>query len=347
MAKKSAFKGKDVLNQVRKGQDLSPVYYICGDDPYLISEIIESLKGRILPQFKDFNLHHVTAGEVEGDKIASLAMQLPVMDACTMVFVREAQLLKKADWEGLARYLEDPSPTTCLVLLDPNDSPQIDKRTKAGKLIAKYTVGCRKPYDNQMPRWVEDRARIHKLRLGPDVAYRLLELLGNDLASLNNALERIALYLGGKGDVSIDLVNEQVAENRTYNLFELSGLIGDRNLQGALHLLRGLMETGEHPLKLLVLMAKAFRSLLKARVAYDQGARLHDMDAFVNPRIRYKRDEKVRELFQQVKRFTTPELIKAISLMQEADFSFKSTSGLTPELLMERLVIELCQLRVS
>lgn len=345
MSKKGQ-KGKELLAKLQKGAPLAPIYYIYGEDPYLIEALVGHLRGRINPAFKDFNLHHVTGGEASGEKIASLANHLPVMDACCVVLVREAQQLKKADWDELIPYLQDPSETTCLIFLDLQKKAQLDQRTKAGKLVSKFTVECAKPFDNQMPRWVQERAREHKVKLDGDANHRLLELLGSDLASLNNALERLSLYLGGKGHVTVETVNEVIAENRTYNVFDLAGLIGHRDLQGALRLLHGLLATREAPLKLLALLAKAFRDLLRARAEFEQGATPQDLDKYIPRQLRFKRNERLRAFVEQVRRFNCQELSQALVLMHQTDLALKSTSGLTDTLIMERLVLELCHLNV-
>lgn len=341
--KSAALKGADVLRGLKKGGALNPVYYVHGDDPYLIRGIVEVIVDRVQPGFKDFNLHTVTGGEVPGEQIAGLAMQLPVMDEQTVVLVREAGLLKKADWDALAHYLEDPAPTTCLTFVEQKRDPSIDGRTKTGKLLKKFVVQCRKPFDNRIPQWVRDRAKQYKLTIHASALERMMDLLGTELSALDNALRRLSLYLGGSGDVTLDVVNEAISSDRDYNVFELVKLLGNRRFEQALRYLSGALQRGEPPLKLLGLMAKTFRELLQARVLFDQGERsIQAYDSFINPKLRYDRDRRIREFLDQVKNFTRVELTRALQLMHQTDLSLKSTSGLTNELLMENLLFEMC-----
>ena len=177
--KKFAYTGLGVIELLQKGKAAPPVMYIFGDDPYQMRELIEQIRGLVQPAFKDFNLHQVMAGESSGDQIASLSNQLPVMDACSVVLVRDANSLKKDDWSSLQEYLADPSPTTCLAFIEASNKPSIDSRTKAGKALKGYTVSCLKPYENKMPQWLRQRARHHKLQLQPDALHRMLDLLGH------------------------------------------------------------------------------------------------------------------------------------------------------------------------
>ena len=43
-----------------------------------------------------------------------------------------------------------------------------------------------------------------------------------ELTALDNALERLSLFLGGKGNVTIDVVDQTIAGDRDFNVFELS-----------------------------------------------------------------------------------------------------------------------------
>ncbi len=344
MARRSNAKtGTQVLRDLEKGQPLAPVYYLHGDDPYQIRNLVSFVVEQVQPAFKDFNLHQVTGGEAPGEQIAALAQQLPVMDERTVVVVREASQLKKADWDALQFYLEDPSPTTCLVFLTSSADSGIDGRTKSGKLLKTYQVECRKPYENRIPQWIQERSHSYDLRLGPGVVERLMDLLGTELSALDNALQRLALFIGGSGQVSLDVVNEAISSDRSYNVFELVKLVGNRQFEQALRYLRGGMARGEAPLKLLGLLAKTFRELLDARVLFDQGERsLQAFDRYINPKLRYNRNDRIRDFLDQVSCFSRRELIRALQLMHQTDLSLKSTSGLTDELLMERLLFEMC-----
>ena len=332
------------MRDLQKGQALAPVYYLHGDDPYQIRNLVSFVVDQVQPGFKDFNLHQVTGGELPGEQVAALAQQLPVMDERTVVVVREASNLKKADWDALQFYLEDPSPTTCLLFVSSGSDSGIDGRTKSGKLLRSFEVQCRKPYENRIPQWIQERSRNYDLRLASGVVERLMDLLGTELSALDNALQRLSLYLGGSGQVTVEVVNEAISSDRNYNVFELVKLVGNRQFEQALRFLRGGMARGEAPLKLLGLLAKTFRELLDARVLFDQGERsLQSFDRYINPKLRYNRDQRIRAFLDQVTCFTREELIRSLRLMHETDLALKSTSGLTPELLMEKLLIEMCQ----
>ncbi len=344
--KKKGLTVNQLIKELKKTKKLAPFYYIYGEDLFAREELLDAIISRMNPDLKDFNFHSVTAGEVTGEQIYNLAQQLPMMDDYTLIIVKEAQLLTASDWELLQGYIANPSPTTCLTFIVPDKEAKLDKRTTVGKLLAPYFVNCKKTWDNKIPQWIINRASYHKLSLEAYVPERLAEMLGSDLWALNSALERLSLYLGGQGVVTLSLLEEVIVEHRSYNIFELSDKIAQRNLQGALKLLRGLLDDGVTPLSLLSLTARAFRILLQARVDIDGGAPLSSVEKYIPNLPPFIRNKRVAQFTQQVRLFSLAELRKAIQLIQETDISLKSTSGLSVELVMERLIIELCQLKI-
>lgn len=346
MAKKSEsgeLTAKQLLTQIKKGDPCGPLCYLYGDDPYLLQEVVEALREQIQPAFKDFNLHQFSGAESEGRQIVAAANQLPVMDRQTLVLVREPDQISKESWDEMKEYLKSPSPTTCLVFVDPNRKPSVPGNTSAGKALKPYQFGALRPFENKMPAWVLERARRHKLKMSMPVAEHLIELLGSEMAALEHAMARIALYLGGQGEVSHEILDEVIVAQRAYNIFDLSGAVAQGDLPQALRLTRNLVEQGEHPLKQLALMTHAFRDLLRARVELDDGMAPVGLDKYIHPSLRYKREEHLQRFRQQVERFTRKSLIRALGLIHQTDLSLKSSSGLPELLLMEHLILNLCQ----
>jgi DNA polymerase-3 subunit delta len=344
MAKKKAAEAlaaKQLLAQLKKGEAPDAVYYLHGDDPYLLQEVVEQIKGLVQPSFRDFNLHQLSGGSCEGSQIVAMANQLPVMDQRTVVVVREADQLGKEHWEALQAYLQDPSETTCLLFVDANRKPQIDSRTKTGKLLQGYLVAALQPFESQIPAWVVERAQQHHLKINRMQAETLVQLLGAEMSALDHALARLSLFLGGKGIVSDQVIEEVIVSQRAYNIFDLSGAVAQGDLRRALQLTRSLVEQGEHPLKLLALLTNAFRELLRARVDLDAGQPPSSLDKYIHPSLRYKRDEHLRNFRLQVERFSRQALIDALSQIHQTDIAFKSSSGLPDLLLMEQLILHL------
>src|SRR5574340_130356 len=133
---------------VQKG-DISPLYFIYGDEPYLVERGVRRLLARVVsPEFRDFNLNVFYGNECKGTEIVETAQTLPMFADWRVVLVKKGDGLSAAALELLAGYVRDPSPSTCLVF----QGEKIDQRKrffvefkKKGELVE-----YKRPYENQL-----------------------------------------------------------------------------------------------------------------------------------------------------------------------------------------------------
>ncbi len=342
-SKKSSKKSSspDLIFRELKRGELRPIYYLAGEDPYTIKDITSKIIEKLNPSFKQFNLLTLTGGEVDGLSILNQARQFPMMDNLKVVLVRQADKLSSSDWKALLPYLESPSPSTALIFIDEKPKPSFDSRTKAGKLLSKYAVICRKPYDNQLPNWLHHRAKVHNLSLQPDAAYLIVDRIGDDLVQLDNALQRISLYLGGEGEVSAALVQECLPEIREGDIFSLIDYIAGKKLHMALKFLRRRLDAGDSPINIIYLLARHFRLLLQAKelqlhrnLSPQSLQPLQNLPKFI-------RDKKFQEIRRQLQHFSRKELIYILLQLAHLENRLKTSSPLPHYLLLEELLFSI------
>ena len=102
-----------------KGGELVPVYYLTGDDDVLKQELVEALVAAAIdPAARDFNLDVRSAADLDGESLHALVETPPMLSARRAVVIKglEQWRANAAVWKVLAHYLDQPSPTTLLVL---------------------------------------------------------------------------------------------------------------------------------------------------------------------------------------------------------------------------------------
>lgn len=194
-------------------------------------------------------------------------------------------------------------------------------------------------------------------RLAPP-ARRLLERrAGSDGATLASELEKLRLYVGERAAITEEDVREGVRDLGESWIFDFTKAIAQRQAGPALTLLRGLFAQGEHPLRLLSVVAREIRLLLLARDCLATS-----LAGQWNPRLQYAAfqqkllpliSEEHREAFgklhpyvlflclQNASRFGTAVLQHAMLRLQELDIKMKSTAA-DPRILLEGFVLNLC-----
>ncbi|MCX8118985.1 MAG: DNA polymerase III subunit delta [Desulfobacterota bacterium] len=330
--------------------DLYPVYFLYGPETFLIEEESRRLLERTLqPKQRGFNLHYFNGEEDHAREILLAARTLPMFSSHRFILVRRADELGQEDIESLLPYIEDPSPSTRLVMSGQalgRWKPYLKQLERHGKVI-------------EFPRlkgiglisWVRKRMGEKGKSLSEEGARFLIEVVGDHLQDLDNALERLFLSVGEKREVELADVEEMKAEVRVSTIYDLTEAIGEQNITRALSILDRAIEMKAIPFRreepalkrmddpaplLLDWMARHFWSLFRAKAM--------EMDQKGPEAIAEALNLKpwaVRKLLEQGRRFSIASLREALLRCHQADLAIKGGKG-EKSLLLEKLVIDLC-----
>ena len=112
----------------------APVYLFYGEEDFLIKKYEAEIKKKALePGEDDFNLDIFYANEADGAKIINAASSYPIMATRRVVIARNIEQLSATSMQILAKYVQKPSETTCLVLT----ARKLDTKKKPLNIIKK------------------------------------------------------------------------------------------------------------------------------------------------------------------------------------------------------------------
>jgi len=312
------------------------VYYLYGKEQFLVHRALTAIKDAVLEQAtQSFNLDTIDCaeGSRHAERILAAARTLPMMARRRLVIVRDADRLPPSDLELLLPYIARPSETTCLVFV----AQDADLRRRFFMELKKRggLVRFDPPYENRLPAWVEEEAKALGHPMESGAAQLLVDIVGNDLAQLAQALERLSLFVGPGKRISVDAVEEVCAETRQHTVFDLANAVGSRDAKEALRLLHGMLRAREPAPRILVMLTRHFRQLWMARVLKAQRtppvemARLLGIAPFF-----------VDGLVRQAAHFSEAQLGRAFEALFSADRQLKSSHS-DDRLILERLVLQL------
>jgi DNA polymerase-3 subunit delta len=328
-------KYQDLVSNLKQHK-IAPLYLFYGEEEFLIQEAVDLIVETVVePGARDFNFNVLYCRDTSVSDIVNLAQTLPFMSEKRLVIAKEIDAFKAADLEELVPYLNDPSPSTCLVLL--SNQGKYDKKSVVSAVEAKGGVIRFYPLlDREIVGWIESRAKSSGMTIQRDAAQYLWQTVGNDLQKIKNELEKIKLYLKDRTSITFDDVKTVVGDFREYSSFDLAAALGQKNRGKALLILSRLLQEGEAPVGLLGSVAWNFRRLLQAKAMESAG---------VGPDEIMK---KLRVIFhqaglfkEQMRRYSAEELRESFSVMLEADRALKS-GGLNGRLVLERMILKLC-----
>lgn len=314
--------------------EIAPVYYFYGDEPYLMERGVSRLLERLVdPASRDFNLNVYYGAECKGEEIADTAQTLPMFADWRVVLVKRGEALSAAALDQLFFYVQNPSPTSCLII----QGEKIDQRKKFFTELKKHgvLVECKRPYENQLGAFIKSEAGGYGKRINAAAAEMLVHLVGNNLQELASQIEKVAMYAGQRGTIELSDVRSIVSDTKVDNVFELANALGAKNLATAMRRMQTILRDGEAPLMLLAMITRHFRQVWQVRELLDKKAAEPEIakKTGINPYF-------LKGMLKQASNFSTGECRRLFELFFAADLSMKS--GGRPTIVIGELVMKIC-----
>jgi len=337
--------------KTKTAEQTYPIYFLYGPEDYLIEDEIQRLLNRTLSQKeRGLNLHIFSGEEHRSQEILQTSQTLPMFSRYRFVLVREADQFDEESIEAFLKYIQNPSPTTCLVMcgqtlsLWKRHQREIEKVGKVGeypRLKGKgLALGIRKR--------MEERGKT----ITEEAADYLLEVLGDHLQDIVNGLEKIFLSVGEKRKIELSDVEGITSEVKVSTVFDLTDAIGQQNLEKAFRILEKALESKAIPFRkeeevpkrrddpvplLLSMMAKQYWNIWKVKEMNSSQQELGELAKLLR-----MQTWNVKKLIDQEKNFSESSLREGILKCHQTDLAIKRGRG-PKNLLMEKLVIDLCR----
>lgn len=327
---------RGIIGDVRNGV-FSSVYLLMGEEPYYPDLVCKAIMDNALQDAeRDFNQTVCYGTDTDADKVITAAMRYPVFAARQLVVVKEAQSMKTL--EGLARYCQNPLPTTILVICLHGAS--VDKRKELYKNIRKngIVVESAPVRDYEMSRWITSFFKGRGLEIAPDAAALLAEFAGTDLNKIAVETEKMQKnFPEDKREVTAGDIESNVGISRQYSIFELTRELSFRNREKALKIAAYI---GSSP-KFVLLLATA--------PLFNHFYRILRYEALIMKNPRAGNAEKaemlgispyfLKEYDTAVANYPPRQCLSVISLLKEYDF--KGKGGNSGEATQAELIMEL------
>jgi len=314
------------------------VYALDGEERALLEEFRLALEAAAIPAAaRDFNYESFSGKDATLSRVIDSASTLPAFAERRLVVVTQSEKLLTSP-EPLLRYLDEPSPTTVLVLI----ADKFDGRSKAYKALQKAGAAIRfeRPKPSEMPRLVEDRARRRQLAIDPGAVRMLIEAVGADLGAVDQSLELLDLYRGPGNDRPIESadVSAVILAAKEESVFEFVDAVGGQDRAGALELLHRILVVQREPaLRVLALLARHYRHLIILRALMERRAHPGEIASAlgVPPFV-------VDKLRRQAQRHPLERLTSGHAAIKAADRQLKG-GRLAAARVMEGLALDLMQ----
>lgn len=324
----------DVTTRASKGS-LDPVYVLVGTEPLLIERAVDAVRKAVDSMgAPGFNVEVFDGKGLEASRVISAARTLPMMADMRLVLVRHADAMTPTEQTNLAEYLHDPSDSTCFLLT----ATKLDGRAKLSKAAKKkgYLVEAKPLRGSALREFIRAEATAREHAIAPPAIEALLDAVGDDLAAIDDAMERLSLFVGAGQRIDAEAVTTCVTRIRVESIWSLVDAIGLKDRRKGIAAAQSLLDDREPPLRLLAMVARQLRIVARMREGLSEGLRPQDAAkrAGAPP-------FKAGDLTESARRFTADSLGRAFTLIAETDRALKSSKR-PPDTILQDAVLELC-----
>ena len=257
---------------------VAPVYLVIGDDDVGKDEVVASLAGLVEEDLRGFNVERFTAGDARPDDVIFAARTLPMLgERRVVVFAHIERLFKgrkklaEADDEdgaedsaapdpgGLEGYLSNPEPSNVLVLV----ATDVNRSTKLGKTLHKLAVtvecdgfntdGFNGPQAalRDAMQFAADRLKAAGKRVDAPALTALVERAGPDIMRLRKDVDTLVLFVGDAAVITERDVRLVVGAAQLFDDWAVTNAIAAGDAAAALRHVQLMIENGSSPFQML------------------------------------------------------------------------------------------------
>ena len=325
---------QDVTQRATEGS-LEPAYVLVGSERLLVERVVSAVRAAIESAgTPGFNVDRFEGKGLDAATVVSVARTLPMMAQRRFVLVRHVDAMTPSEQTSLADYLTDPNESTTLVLT----ADKLDGRGKLAKAAKKTgtLIEVRPLRGRELRGFVRSEVDGRGHAIATDAVEALLDAVGDDLAAIDDAVERLSLFVGAGQRIDAHAVATCVTRVRVESIWSLVDAIGLKDVHQGMVAAQSLLDGREPPLRLLAMVARQLRIVARMREALSQGLRPQEAakQAGAPP-------FKAADLTASARQFTAQSLGEAFALIAQTDTALKSSKR-PPDLVLQDAVLALC-----
>jgi DNA polymerase-3 subunit delta len=324
--------------------ELAAVYLITGTDRPKVARALRRLRDRVGEDATEM----LSAQEAHGEDVVAACNALGLFAVeRRLVAVEGIERWKAQDLKALEEYFRRPAPTTVLALVGTEvkrDSALAKAVAKGGEVLI-YDLPKR-GRKADLPRWVEGQLGERGVRIDPDAARALVELVGENADELATEIEKLVTWAAGER-IGEREVAELVPARAETPPFDLTDAWGRRDVSAAVAASERIVErSGDAARDVLLRVAGLLTSHVGRVRECRQLAAEGVPPAAAADRLKRNRFY-VQKLFEQAGNFSDEELDDAVVRLAVLDRALKGGSKLPGELEFTRALVEITRGRAA
>lgn len=336
----------EAVKQLKKGKT-APIILLYGEEQYLIETVINQIIQ--LVNHDDDSRENVVQYDLEETSIDDVLLEVEtypffsehkivIADHAYFLTAKQIKTQVEHNVPQLVTYLSHTVDFTTLILIAPYE--KLDERKKITKELKKQAmlIHCEEVKAWEVDKWVKHLASKYHIHLDKGAEQLLINETGTHLALLEKEIEKLALYVGKSGNVTMEIAQDLVSHQGNATGLTLVDMVIGKNLKGAISVYRDLTRINQEPIALIGLLASQLRTIYQVKILLRKGYRQQQIAKHlrVHPYV-------VKMSMEREKRFTTELLSQYIEACAQADQAIKQ-GKMEKDLAFEFLLYQLIKI---
>ncbi len=237
----------------------------------------------------EYNTTYYDLDEVDVKEAVNDALTIPFMSEQKIVICNNARFLgtekgRKAlphDEDALARYLEQPSDATVLIITAPLS--KLDERKALVKRLRKFTVSeCKLKTAQDLAAWARRQFGQLGITFDEDALSLFIKRVEHSTEFAYLEMRKLLLYVGDDKYIDKSIIERVITKNVEDNVYDITTALLQHNQSKALAVYKDLVLHSEDPLRILNIIVTKYREMLHVRTLLEQGKSQGDIQAYYN-----------------------------------------------------------------
>ena len=320
MAKSKAPSLLDVLPEISKGK-LQPVYYLFGDDYFLLQNTIKALENAAAPFItSDFDKETFYGDDRTLNDALDFASAFPFGSEKKLIIFKQFDKVK--DKKPLKDYAASPVDFTILILVHNGSISNLESEPYKTLKKFNYIFEAKELKGKTLLKWLIKHVDAKGKNISEENAQMLIDISGESRNMLESQLEKIITFMNAEKEITFEHVQALSTHLKQYTIFDLQNAIGKKEKDKAILIAFNLLDNGAEPVFIVAMLTRYFTGisrvgeLTKMKVPTQQAARIVGTHQFY-----YKDYQQARTLYSDT------DLLNVFRALLNADLSIKTTSA--------------------
>ncbi len=317
------------------------IHLLTGDDEALLRAAVSALVAELVGDGdRSMMVDEFDDPDDELRQVIDAAQTPPFLTDKRVVVARDVGRFTADEMAPLLRYLEDPLPTSDLVLVA-GGGRLPKKLTDAVKSAGTITATSAPTRARDRQGWVDDQLRAAHLKVDRRTLGALADWLGEDAGRLDGVIATLRATFGeGAGALSFDDIAPFLGEAGGVPPWDFTDAIDRGDTTAALTMLGRMTHAGgRHPLQIMAVLHGHYGNLAKLD-GRDVRSEQEVMDA-----TGIKSKFPAKKALENYRRLGGAKVKRAYELLAAADLDLRGATALPTDVVMEVLVARLSKLR--